>query len=353
MAKQRADTHLTEDASEAIVRRRLPPEWVIRRFHPDYGLDLTIEVFERLSSKIPTMGEFLFVQLKSTRALKQQTIRLRSRANVEKIRDDETGPVEYELDVVKYVVDVGTIDNARLMGPSTPLMLFVVDVRKEEIYYVCMTDYYDKILEPGGFDFAKQNSITIYIPLSNRLSVPTAVEAMRFFAARAKLYGMFNLAQFQYREARRLLAELTEPVNHGSLTMNLGIVERFARRLRAMPIWDRPTIWALLRDYRQRLDQIIGEIDGGLIETVNVGVGRFLSGDDDGLNPLSAYVNLCSMSWEQFSAIGQTFEDIVREWFLPTPLGQLGSGENDTFREIEKSPRPPKSGGRRKKREGS
>jgi hypothetical protein len=50
-----------------------------------------------------------------------------------------------------------------------------------------------------------QNTVTITIPKSNRLSPKHAVEVMRFFAARAKLYGMFNLAQFQYPEIRHLL----------------------------------------------------------------------------------------------------------------------------------------------------
>ena len=59
MAKERSDTHLSEDASEAVIKSFLPAEWVIRKLHPDYGVDVTIEVFERISGKIPTMGEFL------------------------------------------------------------------------------------------------------------------------------------------------------------------------------------------------------------------------------------------------------------------------------------------------------
>ena len=102
------------------------------------------------------MGEFLFVQLKSTKELAKSCLKIRERGNVEKAKDLERGQYFFELDVVKYVVDSDTIDNARLMGPSTPLILFVVETQIKEVYYICLTDYYDKILEPRGFNFSHQ-----------------------------------------------------------------------------------------------------------------------------------------------------------------------------------------------------
>jgi hypothetical protein len=322
VAKERVDAHLSEDVSEAVVKKHLPSEWVMRKLHPDYGVDVSIEVFERVSTKIPTMGEFLFVQLKSTSNLLESVLKIRERGNVEKAIDAEQGQYFFELDIIKYTVDSDTIDNARLMGPSTPLMLFVVDIKNEEVYYICLTDYYDKILEPRGFDFKKQNSVTINIPKSNRLSDPHSPEAMRFFATRAKLYAMFNLAQFQFRESRYLLDAFSSHEHIDEMADNYKIIDRFARRLRAMPIWGRPTIWQLMRDYRERLDRIISEIESGALEKITDGIRRFLVGDDEGLHELMKFTRLCTLSWEQFSAIGQTFEDLVREWFLPTLQGR-------------------------------
>ena len=224
------------------------------------------------------------------------------------------------------------------MGPSTPLLLFVADLNANEVYYLCLTDYYDKVLEPRGFSCAAQDFVTVHIPRSNKLSPNHAVEVMRFFAARAKMYGMFNLAQFQFRETRHLLHEFTNHEQRSKIGGNLAILERFARRLRAMPIWDRQVPWALLPHYRDRLETIIREIDGGILLKIEQGIDRFLAGDDSGLAPLFNFSELCRISWEQFSAIGQTFEDIVREWFLPTPIGQLGSGEDDTFRPLNAPP---------------
>jgi hypothetical protein len=47
MAKRRVDNHLEEGASEALISKLLPEEWVMRKLHPDYGVDVTVEVFER------------------------------------------------------------------------------------------------------------------------------------------------------------------------------------------------------------------------------------------------------------------------------------------------------------------
>ncbi|MEP2532698.1 DUF4365 domain-containing protein [Shimia sp.] len=335
MAKSRVDNHMKEDASELLVSNLLPEEWVMRKLHPDYGVDVTIEVFERQEGKIPTMGEFLFVQLKSTTSLKRGIEPIKPRGNVEKGLDPQDGDAEHELDVVRFVVDTDTIDNARLMGPSTPLMLFVCDLVESEVYYVCLTDYYDKVIEPRGIDLTKQASVTVLIPAGNKLTDPRSAQVMRFFATRAKLYGMFNLAQFQYREARWILSEFADHDYVEKLPSNFAMIERFAYRLRAMPIWERDIPWQLMRDYKTRLDLIIKNIEADTLGLILRGIDAFLKGDDKALTPLLQFHELCSMSWEQFSAIGQTFEDIVREWFLPTWMGQLGSGEEPYFREIK------------------
>ena len=335
MAKRRVDSHFREDSSEALVSKLLPEEWVIRKLHPDYGVDATVEVFERQGQQIPTMGEFVFVQLKSTTSLKSGFEPIRPRGNVKKGLDLQDREAEHELDVVRYVVDCDTIDNARLMGPSTPPMLFVCDLAEGEVYPICLTDYYDKTIESRRIDLSKQKSFTVVIPAGNKLTDPRSVQVMRLYATRAKPYGMFNLAQFQYREARWTLEELAKYEHVKKLPSNFAMIDRFARRLRAMPVWERDIPWQLIRDYKDRLDLIINSIDADVLGLILRGIDALLRGDDKALTPLLQFHQLCSLSREQFLAIGQTFEDIVREWFLPTRMGQLGSGEEPHFREIK------------------
>lgn len=326
MAKQRSDTHLSEDASETIVRGLLPRKWVIRKFHPDYGIDLSIEVFERTFPKIPTMGELLFVQLKSTRKLRRGRIKVRARSNVEKYRDVQDGEVAGELEIVKYVIDVNTIDNARLMGPSSPLLLFVVDIVEIEVYYICLTDYFDKVLEPRGFDFSKQKSLAINIPKSNRLTARNATAVMTFFACRSKLYSMFSIAHYQHAELWSL--------EHHDPELISKLIRRFAEKLRSMPIWERPTIWSLVAHHKSRLDKIICSLDMGLPEQFTAETHETPTTLDDVMDVATQLLTLYRRDWQQFALSGRIFEDVVREWFLPTHLGQLGSGEEGIFRPL-------------------
>lgn len=74
--------------------------------------------------------------------------------------------------------------------------------------------------------------------------------------------------------------------------------------------------------------------DAGALSIIKGGIGVFMGGNDQAIAPLFEFHSLWSISWEQFSAIGQIFEDLPREWFLPTFVGQLGSGEKPFLREV-------------------
>ena len=49
--KRRTFQHIMEDKSVLKLRNILPAEWVIREYKPDYGIDLTIEIFRYLDAK--------------------------------------------------------------------------------------------------------------------------------------------------------------------------------------------------------------------------------------------------------------------------------------------------------------
>jgi hypothetical protein len=230
MAKKRGETHLMEDASEIIIGKLLPEPWVIRKLHPDYGVDYTIEVFEKSGTSFPTMGEFLYVQAKSIASTEKKVIQLASRMNVEKLTSSSDGKAEMELDVIKYQLDCDTIDNARLMGPAAPLLLFLVDLALEEVYYICITDYYDKIIEPSGVKLGGQASVLVNIPYGNRLTKQGSADVMRFFACRAKLYGLISLANYQHREVQFLVGNIRAERDIKCIALSLLVLRRFALR---------------------------------------------------------------------------------------------------------------------------
>ncbi len=59
-----------------VLRSKLPKEWVIRDYKPDYGIDATVELFRYLDAeetKADTLGEIFFAQLKSQEKADIQT----------------------------------------------------------------------------------------------------------------------------------------------------------------------------------------------------------------------------------------------------------------------------------------
>src|SRR2546422_8677297 len=75
--KLRGPTHMMEDGSFALIRERIPREWIVRPYHPDYGIDLAIELFEPLPERPGyafTLGEWIFPQVKSMGKLERTPI---------------------------------------------------------------------------------------------------------------------------------------------------------------------------------------------------------------------------------------------------------------------------------------
>ena len=53
-----------EEESIRIVRNTFPAHWVLRDYKPDYGIDLTAEIFEMIDpdqDKACTLGETVFL----------------------------------------------------------------------------------------------------------------------------------------------------------------------------------------------------------------------------------------------------------------------------------------------------
>jgi len=96
--KQRVSQHIMEDASYHIIKELIPKEWVIREFNrPDYGIDLIIELFEKIDDKTyETLGEFIYVQVKSSEQLPISTEKIYRVGNVAKgkrVRTDQNMPI--------------------------------------------------------------------------------------------------------------------------------------------------------------------------------------------------------------------------------------------------------------------
>ena len=72
--------------------------------------------------------------------------------------------------VVKYPLDTALLATVEKMGSAVPVLLCLVDNVEREGYFVCLNDYVDKILISQKPDYDRQGTVTINIPIENRIS---------------------------------------------------------------------------------------------------------------------------------------------------------------------------------------
>ena len=67
--KSKSLSQLIETRAYSILESRLPDECTLRSFHPDYGIDFDLEIFEQdpEGALFSTLGEHLFLQVKENR----------------------------------------------------------------------------------------------------------------------------------------------------------------------------------------------------------------------------------------------------------------------------------------------
>lgn len=46
-SKRRVPQHLVDERGIELLRRKIPENWVLREYRPDYGLDFAVEVIEK------------------------------------------------------------------------------------------------------------------------------------------------------------------------------------------------------------------------------------------------------------------------------------------------------------------
>jgi Domain of unknown function (DUF4365) len=177
----------------------------VREYRPDYGIDLAIELFEYLDSGqtvAATLGETLFVQVKSTEVVRRRTVCVYGRGNVEKgpLREDPTEC--QEIEVAHLRVETSELLTVQAMGAAIPVLLFLVELSTGMIFFVCINDLVEKVIIPEDPAFGGQQTKTILIPLRNRITRgnPASTLPLATFAKRPKLYAAFEKFAYQQHE---------------------------------------------------------------------------------------------------------------------------------------------------------
>ena len=133
------------------------------------------------------------------------------------------------------------------------------------------------------------------------LPIYTSLVPLRFIAKRAKLYAAFEKFQYQnyYLEKER-------PLKKNDKETYLT----FLNNLKRMDIWRDTEMWEILSYYHKQIIKLIN-----ILKTKGVDVNHIVP------DP--------KVIWHGLSALSWTYEEMCREWFLPTSLAIMCSTRNE------------------------
>lgn len=338
--KRRVFQHIMEDRSVRMIQDLLPNQWVIRPYQPDYGIDLTIELFEYVGAEqveAATLGETLFVQMKSTEVVDAAPVRVYGRRNVEKGPLKEDRLESAEIEVARLRLDTSELLTVQAIGSAIPVLLFLVELSTRRIYFVCLNDLIEKVIIPEDPEYAAKQSKVLHIPLRNCISDdPLSVRPLETYAKRPKLYAAFE--KFAYQKHELGLAQegyawaASDAAKQRAAQHLIKLVRHFlAIDLRydfwaRIPEW-KPIGWSYLE--LRVLDRFLQTPEPG--EDLAL-LRRYLAAQPaypmvehyvGGLDLHEAQWHFCEhlvQIWTRLDNLSRLYEELVREWFLPTLL---------------------------------
>jgi hypothetical protein len=342
--KRRVRQHIMEDRSLRIVRDLLPEHWVIREYKPDYGIDLTIELFEMLDQEpdqAATLGETLFVQVKSTEVVDARRLRVHARRNVEKgpLREDPDDSVE--IDVAALQLETSELLTVQAIGSAIPVLLFLVELSTRRIYFVCLNDLIEKVILPADPSYASKGSKVIHIPLENCISrdSPRFVRPLETYAKRPKLYAAFEKFAYQQHELEFALRGFPdaapEPVQRAAATALLDLVRHFLAVVLRYDFWTRIPEWQPIGGSHRELLALQELLSAPGVESNLVALQAYLL-HEPAMNRNAEWVRSMELGetrmqvllhityiWHRLANLSRIYEELGREWFLPTYFAPL------------------------------
>lgn len=286
-----------EDGSDAVLRSLLPPEWVLRPYKPDYGLDYALELFDYVNGEqkmAETLGEHVFIQLKSVLRTEVEAVKVYGRGNVAKGELNEQKDDFLTIEVLKFQIDTDELLTVETMGPNVPVLLVLVTMDEKRAFCVCLNDLIDKVLIPEDPNYTDKGSKVIYVPVKNEIkNDPISLAGIRFYAKRAKAYAAFALFEYQRNELEYV---------YDSPEQFLPMLRHFIRLLERLDIWS-ATMMELFGEYWKQVESLVALLD------------------QEGASP--RVIGETARIWTGMVVMSHTFEECWREWFLPTYLAQL------------------------------
>lgn len=320
--KARTQSHLNEEKSYEIFKKTLPSEWVFRKYSPDYGIDLSIELFSETNGKYYTQGEHIYIQLKSMEHLVCKKMKISSRYNIEKLplldymlENNES----HEIDVIKYKIDTSLLETVEKMGSAVPVLLILVNINTQDVYYICLNDYIEKLIIPQKPQYYKQKSIVLNIPTKNKIDNLAGRSIIEWYAKRPKLFAFFNKVSYQYHELQYSDGDI-ELANH------------FADIVARLDAWSAAKYFPALDFVKTKFFYFFEHkkpMGLNVIYDQLKALGWDIDSDEWDSNSIDSPTSLSkSMEiqqiyeiWRLMDNVGRIFEDVIKEADLPTHIG--------------------------------
>jgi hypothetical protein len=323
--KKQNEQHIIDTEGERLLRAQLPTHWILRPYRPDYELDFTLEIFARSpngsdrAGTYETLGEHIFIQLKSSRSVDVRPLAIYGRGNVEKAPEQcDKDELIGTLDTARFSMESSELVTVERMGVGVPVLLILADLQRNKCYFVCLNDYSDKILVPRHRDYASSGHRTIHVPVGNDLENPdTGHDALRWYGKRAKLYSAFQ--RFVYQAAELAYVLDTEQF--------LSLAKYFAAKIVNYDFWNNTEMWPLLSKYGQAVRHFLVT---GRPEATTEGENCKDSEECGSAGPpIDGLLQRDILGlWRRLSVLPRNYEEVQREWFLPTGFGYLTSFAN-------------------------
>lgn len=328
-----------EDESLKLIRNVLPKEWVIRDYKPDYGIDISIELFEPVenTTSFDTLGEWFFAQVKSVQKTNIKTIKVYSRGNVEKSELKTDKKDFLTIDVIPFQIDTDELLTIQAMGAGVPVLLILATLDTNKLYFVCLNDLLDKCIIPEDRNFDAKKTKTIHIPVKNEITKDgILLGSIKFLAKRPKLYAAFSKFTYQKGEIESVISSFSLlSVSNIVQSSDLDMLIHFINIIKRYDFWKTTNMWTVIRDcYNKilKIEQVLKCIknDGALPKELILHGHKWVTenelsefGQDELL--LFMFISEIQILWSNLTNLNDMYEEICREWFLPTYLAQLMS----------------------------
>jgi len=318
--KKRTLSHIKGEQAVNLLKKYFPDSWVVREYTPDYGIDLSVELFNQYENDYVTMGEHIFFQVKGTADIQTEFLKIKERNNVEKEYSISEKNVA-NIEVIKFVIETELLVTVEKMGSAVPVILCVVDLKTENSYFVCLNDYIEKIIVPMDSNYINKRTKTIYIPMENKLNSENGIRIVEWYAKRPKLYALFNKINYQKRELIY--------TNQNNMET---IITHFLKVLLRSDAWSAQNYFGAMYVVKKEIDYYIKYgitedaeqlIDIKIKEGVDVDKKEWEATYCTGLVSFREAQQIQSLQqlWDKLCLIGDIFEDETKEAFLPTWLG--------------------------------